>query len=97
MRGRTLNRSFVILDEAQNATRAQLKMFLTRLGEGTRAVVTGDTSQTDLAPERGGLLDAMRRLEGIEGVGMVAFAPGDVQRSSLVQRIVEAYGDDGQP
>ena len=97
MRGRTLNRSFVILDEAQNATRAQLKMFLTRLGEGTRAVVTGDTSQTDLAPDRGGLLDAMRRLEGIDGVGMVAFAPGDVQRSSLVQRIVEAYGDDGQP
>ena len=94
MRGRTLNRSFVILDEAQNATRAQLKMFLTRLGEGTRAVVTGDTSQTDLAPGHGGLVDAIRRLEGIEGIGTLAFRPQDVQRSRLVQRIVEAYGED---
>lgn len=96
MRGRTLNRSFVILDEAQNATRGQLKMFLTRLGEGTRAVVTGDVSQTDLPAERGGLLDAMRRLDGIEGIGSVTFAARDVQRSKLVQRIVQAYGDDEQ-
>jgi phosphate starvation-inducible PhoH-like protein len=96
MRGRTLNRSFVILDEAQNATRGQLKMFLTRLGEGTRAVVTGDVSQTDLPGQQSGLLDAMRRLDGIEGIGTVTFAARDVQRSKLVQRIVQAYGDDEQ-
>lgn len=96
MRGRTLNRSFVILDEAQNATRGQLKMFLTRLGEGTRAVVTGDVSQTDLPGQQSGLLDAMRRLDGIEGIGTVSFAARDVQRSKLVQRIVQAYGDDEQ-
>ena len=94
MRGRTLNRSFVILDEAQNATRAQLKMFLTRLGDGARAVVTGDTTQTDLAPGHGGLVDAVQRLQGIEGIGSIAFRPQDVQRSRLVQRIVEAYGED---
>lgn len=91
MRGRTFNNAFVILDEAQNATRVQMKMFLTRLGERTRAVVTGDTSQTDLSGSRSGLKDAIRRLNGVEGVGMVEFASQDVQRSSLVARIVEAY------
>lgn len=94
MRGRTLNDSFVILDEAQNATKGQMKMFLTRLGERTRSVVTGDISQTDLPRGSSGLQDAMRRLRGMEGVGMVEFRSEDVQRSSLVQRIVEAYGDD---
>jgi phosphate starvation-inducible PhoH-like protein len=94
MRGRTLNDSFVILDEAQNATKGQMKMFLTRLGERTRAVVTGDISQTDLPRGSSGLQDAMRRLRGMEGVGMVEFRSEDVQRSSLVQRIVQAYGDE---
>lgn len=93
MRGRTLNDSFVILDEAQNATKGQMKMFLTRLGERTRSVVTGDISQTDLPRGSSGLQDAMRRLRGMEGVGMVEFRSEDVQRSRLVQRIVEAYGD----
>jgi phosphate starvation-inducible PhoH-like protein len=91
MRGRTFNDSFVILDEAQNATRVQMKMFLTRLGERTKAVVTGDVSQTDLPGTKSGLKDAIRRLSNIEGVGAVEFAAQDVQRSSLVARIVQAY------
>jgi phosphate starvation-inducible PhoH-like protein len=91
MRGRTFNDSFVILDEAQNATRVQMKMFLTRLGERTKAVVTGDVSQTDLPGTKSGLKDAIRRLSNIEGVGAVEFAAQDVQRSSLVARIVRAY------
>ncbi|MDP6963947.1 MAG: PhoH family protein [Planctomycetota bacterium] len=91
MRGRTFNNSFVILDEAQNATRVQMKMFLTRLGEGTKAVVTGDVSQTDLSGTKSGLKDAIHRLAHIDGVGAVEFASKDVQRSSLVARIVEAY------
>lgn len=94
MRGRTLNDSFVILDEAQNATKGQMKMFLTRLGERTRAVVTGDISQTDLPRGSSGLQDAMQRLRGMEGTGMVEFRSEDVQRSGLVQRIVQAYGDE---
>jgi len=94
MRGRTFNDSFVILDEAQNATHVQMKMFLTRLGEGTRAVVTGDISQTDLPKGRSGLADAMHRLEGVEGIGGVVFHRSDVQRSRLVERIIEAYGED---
>jgi len=95
MRGRTLAQSFVILDEAQNATPGQIKMFLTRLGEGTRAVVTGDRSQTDLPTgQSGGLSDAIDRLDGVEGVACVQFSRNDVQRSPLVQRIVEAYDDD---
>lgn len=95
MRGRTLTDAFVILDEAQNATTGQLKMFLTRLGEGTRAVVTGDRTQTDLpGTKSGGLDEAIRRLRGLEGIEMIEFSQDDVQRSALVQRIVEAYGDD---
>jgi phosphate starvation-inducible PhoH-like protein len=95
MRGRTLNDSFVILDEAQNATQGQMKMFLTRMGEGTRAVVTGDHTQSDLPGNRaGGLEDAIRRLRGVEGVGVAEFQPADVQRSLIVQRIVEAYEDE---
>lgn len=94
MRGRTLNHAFVILDEAQNATIAQLKMFLTRMGEGSVAVVTGDGSQTDLPEGTNGLEDATRRLSGLEGVALVRFTQEDIQRSPMVQRIVEAYGGD---
>ncbi|MFT7516430.1 MAG: phosphate starvation-inducible PhoH-like protein [Myxococcota bacterium] len=91
MRGRTFKDSFVILDEAQNATRVQMKMFLTRFGENTKAVVTGDVSQTDLSAAKSGLQDAINRLSNVEGVGAVEFAAKDVQRSSLVARIVQAY------
>ncbi|MCH2102276.1 MAG: PhoH family protein, partial [Planctomycetes bacterium] len=95
MRGRTLARSFVILDEAQNATSGQLKMFLTRLGEGTRAVVTGDRTQSDLpSGQKGGLAGAIDRLQNMAGVSWIEFSKVDVQRSKLVQRIVEAYGED---
>ncbi len=94
MRGRTLNHSFVILDEAQNATPVQMKMFLTRIGEGSRAVVTGDHTQTDLpSGSAGGLEDAIARLRDAPEVGSVEFHRQDVQRSALVQRILEAYGD----
>jgi phosphate starvation-inducible PhoH-like protein len=94
MRGRTLRQAFVILDEAQNATASQLKMFLTRLGEGTRAVVNGDISQTDLPKSKSGLADAIQRLEGIEGISVIRFHRSDIQRSRLVERIVEAYATD---
>jgi phosphate starvation-inducible protein PhoH and related proteins len=92
MRGRTLNRAFVVLDEAQNATIPQMKMFLTRLGFDSRAVVTGDVTQSDL-PDRGasGLVDALRVLQGVEGIATVEFTSEDVVRHELVQRIVEAY------
>jgi phosphate starvation-inducible PhoH-like protein len=92
MRGSTLNHAFVILDEAQNTTPEQMKMFLTRIGFGTKAVVTGDTSQIDLP--RGassGLLDAERVLEGVQGVAFTHFTSADVVRHPLVARIVEAY------
>ena len=92
MRGRTLSNAFVILDEAQNATAAQMKMFLTRLGEGSRMVVTGDPSQVDLpAGMRSGLIDAAERLASISGVATVYFDRSDVVRHPLVSRIVEAY------
>lgn len=91
MRGRTLNHSFIILDEAQNATIPQLKMFLTRIGEGSRAVVTGDRTQTDLPQGKSGLDDAIHRLQNLEGIAMIEFATGDIQRSALVSRIVRAY------
>ena len=92
MRGRTLNNSFVILDEAQNTTREQMKMFLTRLGFSGRAVVTGDMTQIDLPQDRGsGLVHAVRLLGGIEGIGVVEFSDVDVVRHPLVQAIVRAY------
>jgi phosphate starvation-inducible PhoH-like protein len=92
MRGRTLNESFVILDEAQNTTAEQMKMFLTRIGFGSRAVVTGDVTQTDLPRGRESGLNHVRRvLQGIKGVEFVYFDAGDVVRHPLVQRIVEAY------
>ncbi|MDD9811104.1 MAG: PhoH family protein [Gammaproteobacteria bacterium] len=94
MRGRTLNESFVILDEAQNATVEQMKMFLTRIGFGSRAIVTGDITQVDLP--RGslsGLKHAERVLGGIDGISFTRFLPEDVVRHPLVQRIVEAYDE----
>lgn len=92
MRGRTLNDAFVILDEAQNTTGEQMKMFLTRLGFGARMVVTGDTSQVDLPRgTRSGLSQAVEVLEGIEGLEMVRFDSSDVVRHSLVSAIVDAY------
>ena len=91
MRGRTLSRAFVILDEAQNCSPAQVKMFLTRLGEDSRMVVTGDPSQSDLPAGPQGLDEALGFLDGVEGVGIVRFTQGDVVRHPLVTRIVAAY------
>ena len=94
MRGRTLNSAAIILDEAQNATRQQMLMFLTRLGQHGKMIVTGDDSQSDLDHRvPGGLLDAVRRLEGIEGVSVVRLSKEDIVRHHLVTRIVHAYGD----
>lgn len=98
MRGRTLSHAFVIVDEAQNATRLQMKMVLTRLGEGARMAVTGDPSQVDLPnPRDSGLAHAVGLLEGVEGVGVARFAAEDVVRHPLVERIVRAYERDGAP
>jgi phosphate starvation-inducible protein PhoH and related proteins len=92
MRGRTLAHAFVILDEAQNTTPVQMKMFLTRLGEGSRMVVTGDPTQVDLPPAtRSGLADALEALRGVDDVGIVHFTEKDVVRHQLVARIVGAY------
>ena len=92
MRGRTLAHAFVILDEAQNTTPAQMKMFLTRMGEGTRMVITGDLTQIDLPPgTRSGLRDALDTLEGVQGIGVTRFDVRDVVRHPLVARIVDAY------
>ncbi len=92
MRGRTLANSFVILDEGQNTTPVQMKMFLTRLGENSRMVVTGDLSQIDLPPgARSGLYDALEALDGVEGIGVVRFGAEDVVRHPLVTKIVRAY------
>jgi len=92
MRGRTLSHAFVILDEAQNTTPAQLKMFLTRMGEGSRMVVTGDPTQTDLPPGTpSGLADAVARLAHVPGIAMVHFDRGDIVRHPLVTPIIEAY------
>jgi phosphate starvation-inducible PhoH-like protein len=91
MRGRTLSHAFVILDEAQNCTPAQIKMCLTRLGEESRMVVTGDPSQSDLPSGPEGLMQAIDYLDGIEGVGITRFTEADVVRHALVTRIVAAY------
>jgi phosphate starvation-inducible PhoH-like protein len=92
MRGRTLAHAFVILDEAQNTTPVQMKMFLTRMGEGTRMVITGDLSQIDLPPgTRSGMRDALETLEGVPGIGVCRFDRRDVVRHPLVARIVDAY------
>jgi phosphate starvation-inducible PhoH-like protein len=101
MRGRTLTNSVVLLDEAQNTTSMQMKMFLTRLGEGSRMIVTGDPTQIDLpSGQTSGLVEAVRLLKGVEGVGHVRFREADVVRHDLVRRIVKAYEDatrDGKP
>ena len=92
MRGRTLSKAAILLDEAQNATAMQMKMFLTRLGEGSRMMVNGDPTQTDLAPgQTSGLAQAVKLLSGLDRVGHVRFAHGDVVRHDLVRQIVEAY------
>ena len=96
MRGRTLANAFIILDEAQNTTIAQMKMFLTRFGEGSRMVICGDPKQVDLPqPGASGLADAVERLEGIEGIAVSRFTTADVVRHPIVGRIVEAYEGPG--
>jgi phosphate starvation-inducible PhoH-like protein len=95
MRGRTLNDSVIILDEAQNTTKGQMKMFLTRLGQRSKMIVTGDTTQIDLPdPRESGLVDAARRLVRVSGVGLTTLDSTDIVRHDLVQRIVDAYGAD---
>jgi phosphate starvation-inducible PhoH-like protein len=92
MRGRTLNHAFVILDEAQNTTSEQMKMFLTRIGFGAKAVVTGDVSQIDLPKGMAsGLVEAERVLRSVRGIAFTRFTSADVVRHPLVARIVEAY------
>ncbi len=92
MRGRTLNNAFIILDEAQNTTTEQMLMFLTRLGHGSKAVVTGDETQIDLPPHKhSGLLEAHRVLKHVEGIAVIEFSKRDVVRHPLVQRIITAY------
>jgi phosphate starvation-inducible protein PhoH and related proteins len=97
MRGRTLADAFVILDEAQNTTPAQMKMFLTRFGQNSRMVICGDPRQVDIpgGDSMSGLADAVRRLEGVEGIGVVRFSSADVVRHPIVGRIVEAYEGTG--
>ena len=99
MRGRTLDDSFIILDEAQNTTREQMKMFLTRLGFNSKAVITGDVTQIDLAePRKSGLLQAMRVLRDVEGIDQVRFSETDVVRHQIVKDIIKAYAryEDGK-
>ncbi len=97
MRGRTLNDAFIIMDEAQNTTGEQMKMFVTRLGNNSRAVVTGDLTQIDLPnPKKSGLLEALQVLDGVEGIRFTHFEDVDVVRHHLVQRIVRAYDSYGK-
>ena len=92
MRGRTLNHAFIILDEAQNTTPEQMKMFLTRIGIGAKAVITGDVTQTDLPKgQKSGLIEARRILADVRGLAFTDFDAGDVVRHPLVARIVAAY------
>jgi phosphate starvation-inducible PhoH-like protein len=93
MRGRTLNNAVIILDEAQNTTRMQMLMFLTRMGHGSKMIVTGDTSQIDLPdPSESGLIDAARRLRRVPGIAFISLTSQDIVRHTLVSRIVHAYG-----
>ena len=97
MRGRTLNEAFIIMDEAQNTTNEQMKMFLTRLGNASKAVITGDLTQIDLPnPKKSGLFEALHVLEGVEGIKFCHFEDVDVVRHQLVQRIVRAYDSHGR-
>ncbi len=94
MRGRTLNQSFIILDEAQNTTPEQMKMFLTRIGFGTKAVITGDVTQIDLQKhQKSGLVEAQKILKDVKGIAMTHFLSADVVRHPLVQKIINAYED----
>jgi phosphate starvation-inducible PhoH-like protein len=94
MRGRTLNDAFMILDEAQNTTVSQMKMFLTRMGNGSKIVASGDVTQIDLTTgQRSGLVDALERLKHVEGVGTIRLTGADIVRHPLVQRIVDAYDE----
>ena len=98
MRGRTLSNAFVILDEAQNTTPEQMKMFLTRIGFGSRAVVTGDVTQIDLPKgAASGLIEAERVLKRVQGIAMTRFTSADVVRHPLVARIVDAYDAAARP
>ena len=97
MRGRSLNRCFIILDEAQNATKAQMKMFLTRMGQGSKIVVSGDDRQCDLPySDMSGFMHAFKLLEGQKGIGTVVLNESDIVRHELVKRIVKAYEDEGK-
>ena len=97
MRGRTLNDAFVIMDEAQNTTSEQMKMFLTRMGNNSKAVITGDVTQIDLPnPRKSGLIEATTVLEGVDGIRFVHFESGDVVRHPLVQRVIQAYDNFGR-
>ncbi len=97
MRGRTLNDAFIIMDEAQNTTSEQMKMFLTRLGNNAKAVITGDVTQIDLPnPRKSGLVEAIEVLRGVDGIEFVHFEDGDVVRHLLVQRVVRAYDSFGR-
>jgi len=97
MRGRTLADAFIIIDEAQNTTTEQMKMFVTRLGNNSKAVITGDLTQTDLPnPKKSGLLEALNVLNGVEGIKFCHFEDVDVVRHHLVQRIVRAYDTYGR-
>jgi phosphate starvation-inducible PhoH-like protein len=97
MRGRTLNGSFIILDEAQNTTPEQMKMFLTRIGFGSKAVITGDVTQVDVPGGRSGLADVERILTGVDDLGFVRLTGRDVVRHKIVQDIVDAYARHGEP
>jgi phosphate starvation-inducible PhoH-like protein len=98
MRGRTLSNALILLDEAQNTSSMQMKMFLTRLGEGSRMIINGDPTQIDLPPgQKSGLTEAVSLLTAVEGVGHVTFGHQDVVRHDLVRRIVKAYEDAAPP
>jgi phosphate starvation-inducible PhoH-like protein len=98
MRGRTLNHAFIILDEAQNTTPEQMKMFLTRIGFGSKAVVTGDVTQVDLQRnQKSGLIDAVQVLKDVRGIAFTQFTSTDVVRHPLVARIVDAYDKAHRP
>ena len=96
MRGRTLDSAFLILDEAQNTTPLQMKMFLTRIGVNSKAIITGDITQIDLpTKQRSGLMDAVNILKDIDGIGFTYLTEVDVVRHHLVKRIIKAYSDSG--
>jgi phosphate starvation-inducible PhoH-like protein len=96
MRGITLSNKFVILDEAQNATPEQIKMFVTRLGEGSKYIITGDLAQSDIKHGKSGLEDAIKRFAGVHGVGLASFKEKDIVRHSLVRRLLKRYKDSFQ-